>query len=82
MRLQKNLELQGAFEDQGFSLANLQWENPSCRSARKKGGRVERCVLCVGIKRQLITSLFTVSFRNMFGEEWKILLVGTVSPGL
>jgi hypothetical protein len=32
----KNLELQGAFEDQGFSLANLQWENPSGRSARKK----------------------------------------------
>jgi hypothetical protein len=65
----KKLELQGAFEDQGFSMANLQWENPSDRSARKKGGRVVCCALCVGTKRQLITSLFIVSFRNMFGED-------------
>jgi hypothetical protein len=41
------LELQGAFEDQGFSMANLQWENPSGRSARKKGWKGSTlCSLC------------------------------------
>jgi hypothetical protein len=45
-----------------FYLANLQWENPRDRNVRKKGGRVERCVLCVGTEKQLITSLFTVYF--------------------
>jgi hypothetical protein len=43
----KKLELQGAFEDQGFSLANLQWKNPSGCNVRKKGWKGSTlCSLC------------------------------------